>query len=54
VASTGKAVIETTRGGYLFRDAFSAFKDALKQNNEKKCHFWLAELCVSGEVKKSW
>lgn len=48
------AVLETTKHGYLFRDAISAFRDALKRNDVKKCHFWLAELCISGEVKKSW
>lgn len=49
-----KTGIETTKNGYLFRDAFSAFRDALKKQNEKKAHYWLAELCISGEVKKTW
>lgn len=51
---TGKATIETTKHGYLYRDVFSAFRDSLKKKNPKKSHIWLAELCISGEVKKTW
>ena len=46
--------LETTKHGYLFRDAVSAFRKALKQNDIKHSHFWLAELCISGEVRKAW
>ena len=48
------ATLETTQSGYLYRDAKSAFRSAIKHTNEKQAHYWLAELCLSGEVKHSW
>lgn len=50
----GITSLETTKHGYLFRDAVSAFRKSLKQKNSKHSHFWLAELCISGEVRKAW
>jgi len=32
----------------------TAFKDSLKKNNLKKSHFWLGELCISGDVRRAW
>ena len=45
-----KTTLETTKHGYLFRDAMSAFKSSCKKKDVKFAHFWLAELCISGEV----
>ena len=47
-------MLETTKNGYLFRDALSGFRSSIKNNDTKSSHFWLAELCISGEIKKAW
>lgn len=51
---SGRTGLETTKHGYLYKDAMSAFKDSLKKDNLKKSHFWLGELCISGDVRRAW